>query len=390
MLYLIRVGEISLKGGNRGFFEKKLTQNIKRRLKSFQVAITGSTGRFLLEAPEGAETAVKEVLSTTFGIVGFSRATVTTKTLDDIRRAAFSEVEDFLSHNTGGSFKIAARRSDKSFPCNSYEIASTIGDEIRGNFTAMSVNVHEPDLLLNIEVRDRAYVYGNESRGPGGLPVGVAGRGMLLLSGGIDSPVAAYLMAKRGLGIDAVYFHTYPYTPDETLEKVKTITEKLASPCCGINLWVVPFTDVALKLRREAPSDQTTLLMRAGMMDAASRIAGRGRGLCLITGESLSQVASQTAQSMRFTESPSTLPVFRPLVALDKEEIINIARKIDTYDTSILPYDDCCTVFSPEKPLIRPDFELMRRSYQQLEIEEVLEASIRDMKKLWFPPKLGI
>jgi thiamine biosynthesis protein ThiI len=223
-------------------------------------------------------------------------------------------------------------------------------------------------------------------RGPGGLPVGVAGKGILLLSGGIDSPVSGYLMAKRGLAIDAVYYHTYPYSPDETLEKVKTIVEKLAGPCCGINLYVVPFTDVALKIRNDAPSEQTTLLMRAGMMDVASRIAVRQKALCLVTGESLSQVASQTAQSMRFTGSTSRLPVFRPLIALDKEEIVAIAQRIGTFETSILPFDDCCTIFSPDKPLIRPHFQRMQESYEGLDLERLLVESIGKIEKFWYPP----
>ena len=386
MLFLIKIGEISLKGGNRGYFEKKLSQNIKRRLKDEHPRITISRGRFLVEIGDDAEEKTEKVLSTTFGIVGFSKAYSCKKEMDDIRQTAFRQIEHFFTDGKTGSFKIAARRSDKSFARSSYEIASELGDDIRGNYPGITVDVHTPDLLLNIEIRDKAYVYGNGLKGPGGLPVGVAGKGMLLLSGGIDSPVAAYLMAKRGLAIDAVYFHTYPYTSDEALEKVKTLVTKLSGACSGINLYVVPFTEVALKLRQNAPLEETTLLMRASMMDVASRIAGERNALCLVTGESLSQVASQTVQSMRFTESTTTLPVFRPLIGLDKEEIINIARTIDTFETSILPFDDCCTVFSPDKPLIRPVFDRMRVSYEGLKLDELLEDSIEKLEKIWFSP----
>lgn len=387
MLFLLKIGEISLKGGNRGYFEKKLSQNIKRRLKDEHPKITITRGRFLLEINDQAERKTERVLSTTFGIAGFSKARACSKEIGEIRLKAYRQIEEFLSGQGSGSFKIATRRSDKSFPHSSYEIASILGKDICDRYPEMKVDVHTPDLLLSIEIREKAYIYGNSERGPGGLPVGVAGKGMLLLSGGIDSPVAAYLMAKRGLAIDAVYYHTYPYTSDEALEKVKTLASRLAGPCSGINLFIVPFTEVALKLRRSAPLEETTLLMRASMMDVASRLAGKRNALCLVTGESLSQVASQTAQSMRFTENPSDLPVFRPLIGMDKEEIIAIARRIGTFETSILPFEDCCTVFSPDKPLIRPDYDRMCVSYEELELDELLADSLEKREKVWFPPR---
>jgi len=376
MLFLIRVGEISLKGGNRGYFEKKLVQNIKRRLKELKSSITMTTGRYLLEVEDAAEHAVASVLSTTFGVVGFARAVVTEKNIGAVHDAVFGEVERFLAGKGSGTFKIAARRSDKSFELNSYEIAKVSGAEVERSFPRMVVDVHSPELLVSVEIRDRAYIYGNGEKGPGGLPVGVAGRGIVLLSGGIDSPVSAYLMAKRGLAVDAAYFHTYPYTPNETMEKVKTIAEKLSGPCCGMNLFAVPFTDVALHIRQNGEPAQTTLLLRAAMMDAASRIAVQRNALCLVTGESLSQVASQTIQSIRFTGSASRLPVLRPLIAFDKEEIVATAKQIGTYETSILPFDDCCTVFSPRRPLIRPDYELMRDSYSRLNLDRHIRESV--------------
>jgi tRNA uracil 4-sulfurtransferase len=386
MLFLIKIGEISLKGGNRGFFEKRLVQNIKRRLRGYGTKMTSRRGRFLLEIDERHEERACDVLSSTFGIVAFSKAYTAEKRIECIKDSVFRHVEEYIKENGPGSFKIAARRSDKSFPLESYDIARLLGDQIRERFPEMYVNLHSPELLLGVEVREQVYTYGNNLRGPGGLPVGVAGKGILLLSGGIDSPVAGDLMAKRGLAIDAVYFHTYPYTSDEAMEKVHTLARCLCVRSGGINLLVIPFTEVALHIKKTAPVAETTLLMRACMMDVAAQIATERNALCLVTGEALSQVASQTAQSLRFTESTSHLPVLRPLIGLDKEEIIQIARKIGTFETSILPYEDCCTVFSPDRPLIKPDFVQMRASYVRMDIGQLLTAAIERADKVWFPP----
>ncbi|MBT3276312.1 MAG: tRNA 4-thiouridine(8) synthase ThiI [Spirochaetales bacterium] len=386
MLFLIKIGEISLKGGNRGYFEKKLVQNIKRRLKPWNPKMTVRRNRFYLDIDETHRSIAESVLSTTFGIVGFSPTDTREKTYEDIRHAALEQTAAFTKHNDAGTFKIEARRSDKSFHMDSYGIATRLGDDIRASHPELSVDVRNPDLKIRVEVREKAYIYSDNISGPGGLPVGVAGKGILLLSGGIDSPVAAYLMAKRGLTQDAAYFHTYPYTSDEALEKVKELSRILSYRCGGINLFTIPFTDAALRIRQRAPLEETTLLMRACMMKTASDLAGRGKALCLITGEALSQVASQTAQSMRFTESTSDLPTFRPLIGMDKEEIIKIAKKIGTYDTSVLPFEDCCTVFSPDKPLIKPDFERMSASFKNLEIDDLLETAVETAERTWFPP----
>ena len=230
---------------------------------------------------------------------------------------------------------------------------------------------------MHVEIRDAAYLYGDGEKGPGGLPVHCAGKGLLLLSGGIDSPVAGYLMAKRGLCIDALYFHTPPFTSDEVKEKVISLTALLNSYIPFINLLVVPFTGPQLRIKEKAKQEETTLLSRAAMMKIADMIAESRDAVCLITGESLSQVASQTAESIRFTQSLTTLPVFRPLIGMDKNEIVTIARRIGTFETSVLPYPDCCTLFAPPHPLIKPGFERMRESFHVLDIEPLLEEAVR-------------
>lgn len=386
MLFLIKLGEIALKRGNRGYFEKKLMQNIKRRLRGDTRRGEMQKGRFYVEVSEDAVVRADAVLSSTFGVVAFAPTIAVGKTYEKIKTAALQVCGDFLAQAGSKTFKVAARRSDKSFAMDSYQIAQKLGDDIRYTHPRLSVDVHSPDLTVHVEVRDRVYIYGNEKRGLGGLPVGTAEKGVLLLSGGIDSPVAAFLMARRGLRQDAVYFHTYPFTSQEAEEKAEAIAGILAPSFNGINLFSVPFTDIASRIREKAPPAEMTLLMRACMMSTAAKIAERQEALCLVTGESLSQVASQTVQSMRFTGGRAELPVFRPLVGMGKEEIINLARRIGTYETSILPFEDCCTVFAPKKPLIRPDLERMNRSYHRLEIGASVDAAVEQSKRTWFGP----
>jgi tRNA uracil 4-sulfurtransferase len=379
--YLIKVGEISLKGGNRGFFERLLRKNLRTMMAPHKCTVTGRRGRYFLSAPGVPADRVAQVLSRTFGVVGYAPvygADKEIRTISDLavelasRRAA----ETCATQDRPLSFKIDARRSDKSFVCNSYEIACRLGDAINRGVPHVKVDVRNPEWTLSVEIRDRAYLYGTTERGPGGLPVGSAGRGLLLLSGGIDSPVAGYMMAKRGVAPSAVYFHTYPYTSDEAKEKVVRLAEILAGYVGRVDLWVIPFTDSQLAINRIARPAEVTLLMRSCMIRTSHRIAERIGALCLITGEALSQVASQTAESIRLTNSYTDLPVMRPLIGLDKEEIIARARRIGTYETSILPYDDCCTLFSPQHPVIRPDFQTLREHYEELAIEPLLEKAV--------------
>ncbi len=385
--YIVKVGELALKGGNKAYFERKLKDNIKRKLKNFDCSLSGNKGRYYVSTSDCNRERVENSLSSIFGIVGFAEVCKTVKNMDAIRRTACTMVETFLSQGKGTRFKIEARRSDKGFPLDSYQIASDVGQFLRDSFSSLSVDVHNPDWILYIEIREKAVLYGPPRKGPGGLPVGTAGKGVLLLSGGIDSPVAGYLMAKRGLQLNSVYFHTYPYTSDEVLTKVETLAKTLSLFLGVTTLYIVPFTKIQVEIKQKKYEEEVTLLTRACMMRIAALIADKTQGLCLITGESLSQVASQTPESLRFTQSTSHLPVFRPLIGMDKEEIITIARSINTYDTSILPYDDCCTLFSPKHPLIRPDFLAMEKSYTMLNIEGTLREAVEAAEKRKYPDR---
>jgi thiamine biosynthesis protein ThiI len=384
--YLIKIGEISLKGGNRSYFEKSLKQNIRAALPGREVRISGREGRFYLRSRDAEEQEVRQALSRTFGVVGFTRTRKSEKSLEALKEETYRLVEEMASElppgKTEASFKIEARRTDKSFPLNSYQIACELGAYLAEEFPFLSVDVRNPDWTISVEIREHSYVYGQLWPGPGGLPVGTAGKGILMLSGGIDSPVAGYMMAKRGLDLEAVYFHTYPYTSDEALEKVKTLSGILSPYLRGLTLHVVPFTDFQMRLAERAEAEEITLLMRAGMVKIAEMLAADIGAGCLVSGEALGQVASQTQESMRFTGSVSSLPVFRPLIGLDKEEIISRARTIGTFSTSILPYEDCCTIFTPEHPLVKPDYQRMREAWERLEADELLQRAKDDTEQV--------
>jgi len=383
--YLIKIGEISLKKGNRNSFEKQLRFNIKKKLHS-PSKITIQRGRFFLETEEDDIDNLKYALSTTPGLVSFSRAVKVEKKIEIIKNAALIFAKELLEKHPSGTFKIETRRADKGFEYTSYEISALVGEHILNELPLLRVDVHNPDGIINVEIRDLAYVYGVQEKGTGGLPVGSAAKGMLLLSGGIDSPVAGYLMARRGLRMDAVYFHAYPYTSDEALEKVKTLAEKISPYLSGLSLFVVPFTDFQLLLKQKAEEEEVTLLMRAGMVKIAAMISKERGGQCLVTGESLGQVASQTVESINYTGSETDLTVFRPLIGMDKEDIIKIAAKIDTYETSILPFEDCCTIFSPKHPVLKPDKDKLKSSFLMLEGESLLKTAVEKTERIYFKP----
>jgi thiamine biosynthesis protein ThiI len=374
-LYLIKYGELQLKGQNRGQFERRLCANIRRALGG-DAELERRHGRLLLRSTAAAP-AVRRVLERTFGIVGFSRALQVDKDPAQLSAAAL-ELAPGLAAEHGQRFKIEARRSDKSFPLDSYGIACQLGALLREKVPGLVVDLHHPGWVLNVEIRERAYLYGPPSPAPGGLPVGSSGRGLLLLSGGIDSPVAGWLLAKRGLSVDAVYFHTPPYTSGEALQKVRQLCRILSEYLGAMRLFVVPFTALQLRIRERAPLEQSTLLIRACMVRAADCLARREGHGCLISGESLGQVASQTLPSLRFTGGMTGLPLLRPLIGMDKEEIVTLARRIGTFETSVLPYPDCCTLFAPPHPLVKPDQERMLASFAALEAEELLEQALRE------------
>jgi thiamine biosynthesis protein ThiI len=379
-LYLIKYGELTLKGGNRGKFERRLCANIRHQLADPGASLDRRKGRLYLRTGVDPR-AVRRALAHTFGIVAFSEALQTEKEIDAIRAAALQLAEG-LAALTGKRFKIEARRSDKSFALDSYGIACDLGELLRTRLPGLIVDLHRPDWVLNVEIRDRAYLYGPASAAPGGLPLGSSGKGLLMLSGGIDSPVAGYLMGKRGLQVDAIYFHTPPYTSEQARDKVVAIRRILSEYLLGIRLFVVPMTAVQMRIRERAPAEETTLLIRACMVKVAEAVALRAGYGCLISGESLGQVASQTLPAMRFTGGMASLPVLRPLIGMDKEEIVAQARRIGTFETSILPYPDCCTLFAPVHPLVRPDHERMLASFAALEVEPLLEQARQEMERL--------
>lgn len=381
-LYLIRLGEISLKGQNRNFFEKKLKNNIKLKIHPHRSLLTREKGRFYLYVDKSCpEEIVIRTLQTTFGVVGFSKAIVCNKDWDEIVNSAKALIENEPFSDGKGTFKVECRRGDKSFFMNSYQIESELGGVVLDRYPDMKVKVKNPEKELRVEVRDKAYLYTSPVPGPGGLPVGTAGKGLLLLSGGIDSPVAFWRMAKRGLKQDCLYFHAYPYTSDMALQKVKDLARIVAPYNQGTNLIVVNFTETELWIKDHSKEEEHTLMMRACMMKVANKIAKARECKVLVTGEALGQVASQTLESMCFTNSMSEIPVLRPLVAMDKEEIISTARQIGTFETSILPYDDCCVIFSPKHPLVRPEVEQEKKSYNEMNIEELLDKCVSEAEE---------
>ncbi len=282
------------------------------------------------------------------------------------------------------TFKVEARRTDKGFPLTSMDIAKHLGAHILSVCTGFSVDVHKSDFILYVEIREEAWLYGKEVRGERGLPVSSSGRALLLLSGGIDSPVAGYLMAKRGLSLDAIYFHAWPYTADEAEEKVFELAGILSKWLPRLNLFVISFTEVQETIKNNCPPAWTTLITRMAMVDTASRIASRHRSRALITGESLGQVASQTLENLRVTESCSRYSILRPLIGMDKEEIIEIAKRINTYETSILPYEDCCLLFSPKHPIIHANFDEAQKIWKDADLGEKIHTAIANRKRIVF------
>ena len=377
-IILVKYGEMVLKGLNKKTFEDMLTKNIKRRLKSlghFQLTSAQSTTYITpLDEDIDLEEVVDRV-SKIFGIAALCRACVCEKDFSDVTAKAVEYCADALSG--ARTFKVNAKRSDKAFPMKSPEICAELGGVLLEKFPHLTVDVKEPDVIVTVEIRDtNAYVHAENIKGAGGLPVGTSGKAMLLLSGGIDSPVAGWMMAKRGVHIAAIHYVSPPYTSDRAQLKVEQLCEKLTDWCGGIAFYCVPFTELQEAIKDHCPEEFFTIIMRRLMMEIAQRIAEKDNCLALITGESVGQVASQTMAAIACTDAVCRIPVFRPLVGMDKTEIIEISRKIDTFETSTLPYEDCCTVFTPRHPKVRPRLEDIEKAQNSFDFEPLIQRAV--------------
>lgn len=379
--YLAKLGELTLKGSNLKEFERRLVNNAQLYLETVKARVLLRAGRLYIEGPEESVPAIEFTLKHLIGITGWARTFVCEKTVESIKEAVMKTA--VAAKEAGAkTFKIDVRRADKSFPLNSYELAAEAAADVFDK-GILSVDVHHPDLLIRVEVRERCFVYDDRNKGCRGLPVGVSGKGLLLLSGGLDSPVAGYRMMRRGMKVDCVYFHAYPYTSAEAQKKVEDLAAIISSYGVDTHINIIPFTEVQMRIKQRSPEEFSTLMLRMCMMKAANLLADRLGAQCLITGESLGQVASQTIENLAVTESACAVPLLRPLVGLDKQEIIDTAVQIGTYDTSILPYEDCCVLFSPKHPVLRASVEKATEIFEKLEADELIQAAYdkREIKR---------
>ena len=378
MTILVKYGEIILKGMNRPIFERKLVDNI-RRVVGKGVRITWGQAVIYLEMKERSLREAEEIaakVSRVFGVVSVSIAHFAEKDLEAIKQKAREVCIDLK-----GTFKVEAKRSDKRFGFTSPQIQVEVGGYLDDECDGLVVDVRHPDFTVMVEVRENGvYIHTGVIKGIGGLPTGTSGAASLLLSGGIDSPVAGFMIAKRGVKLQAVHFHSYPYTSLQAKEKVLELAKILAGYCGEVQLHIVPFTEIQLEINQRCPLEQSTIIMRRFMMKIADRIALENGADALITGESLAQVASQTIQSLKVTDEVAELPVFRPLIGMDKEEIVRIAREIGSFETSILPYEDCCTVFTPKRPATKPKLERVRQSEEKLDGEALIERAMEGVE----------
>ncbi len=384
-IILLKDGELALKGLNRRTFEDILMKNIRQRLRhsvgEFKFIRSQSTC-VISPVDENVDfDKAVDIIQHIFGVVGISRAAQCEKDIEVIKNTALEYLRDELSF--ARTFKVEAKRSDKNFPYNSPEICREVGGFILSHLHHLKVDVHNPDVKVTVEVRDNhAFIHGNQLKGAGGMPTGTGGKACVLISGGIDSPVAAWMMAKRGLSLTAVHFASPPYTSERAEMKVHELLKKVARYCGRIDLYTVPFTEIQENIRDNSPEDMFTITMRRIMMKIATRIAEDKDCGALITGESVGQVASQTMWALRCTDDAAGLPVFRPCIGMDKNEIIEISRKIDTFDISIEPYEDCCTVFTPKHPRTKPTLEMAVEAEQAAWDDELVNNAIANAKHL--------
>ena len=379
-IILVKYGEMALKGLNKRTFEAVLVKNIKRRLKDLgKTNITRAQSTIFIDPYEEKYDTDEAVdrLKKVFGIAALCRAAVCEKQFDDIKRVSLEYLEEALSY--ASTFKVTAKRADKSFPMKSPEICRELGGALLSRFDNLKVDVNNPEVTVTVEIRDsKAYVHGENIKGAGGLPVGTSGHAMLLLSGGIDSPVAGYMLAKRGVHISAVHYVSPPYTSERARLKVEQLCERLTDYCGSIAFFCVPFTEIQEAIKNHCPEEFFTIIMRRLMMEIAQRISEREKCLALITGESVGQVASQTMNAIACTDAVCRIPVFRPLIGMDKTEIVETARKIDTFDISIQPYEDCCTVFTPRHPKVRPLLSDVENAQNGFDFSELVDKAVND------------
>lgn len=390
--FLIKYAEIATKGKNRYLFEDALVHNINFQLKNVdgKFNVRKEQGRIYVETDgeydyEETVAALKRV----FGIVGICPVVlVEDQGFEQLAKDVIAHIEEAYK-DKNFTFKVDARRARKNYPMNSMEINAAIGERVLEAFPETRVDVHNPQVLLRIEVRPKINIYSVEIPGPGGMPLGTAGKAMLLLSGGIDSPVAGYMIAKRGVTIEATYFHAPPYTSERAKQKVVDLAKKVARYTGPIKLNVVNFTDIQLYIYEKCPHEELTIIMRRYMMKIAEHFAQESKCLGLITGESIGQVASQTMQSLAATNEVCTMPVYRPLIALDKQDIVEISEKIDTYETSILPFEDCCTIFVAKHPVTKPNLNVIKKSEEKLieRIDELMKTAIETVEVINCEPE---
>jgi len=377
-MILCKLGEVVLKGLNRRSFEDKLISNLRRRTaKCGNYRIYSKQSTIYVEPVDDScdLTAAFAACRQVFGVITVSRALPCDKNVQAIIETAKTYLRDELS--TAKSFKVESKRADKTFPLTSIQLSQQVGGALHQAFPNLEVNVHDPELTVFLEIRDdAAFVHGPAFAGAGGLPLGMGGTAVTLLSGGIDSPVSSWMMAKRGVTLEPVHFFSPPYTSEAAKEKVIELAQKLTPWCGRMRLQIVPFTEIQEEIRRKCPEDHFTLIMRRFMMRIAQRCADEAHAKAIVTGECLGQVASQTMEALRCTEDAAELPVLRPLIGMDKEEIVRISRKIGTFDTSILPYEDCCTVFTPRHPKTKPHLDEVREIEAALDIDALCQRAM--------------
>jgi len=384
-IILIKYGEIILKGLNRHVFEDRLVQNIKKVVGDKARVYKSRSVIYAEPSDEMYNDDIVEAARKVFGIVSVNRAAVCEKDINRIAETACEYIGTKLS--AAETFKVETKRADKSFPLKSPEISAQIGGGILSKHHHLSVDVKNPDVQVNVEIRESAaYVYADKLSGQGGMPTGSSGKAMLLLSGGIDSPVAGYQIAKRGATLEGIHFFAHPFTSEQAKQKVLDLAKILSGYTGPFKVHVVPFTKAQLEMRDKCPEEHLTIIMRRMMMMISSEIAKKEGGLCLVTGESLGQVASQTMEAIAVTDNAASLPCFRPLIGMDKEDIITIAKRIGTFETAILPYEDCCTIFVPKHPTTKPRLERILESESKIDVEGLVKEAVENTEVVIIEP----